>query len=74
LGLARTTAVLELEEVIYVGGGEPVAYSRDLFAPGALDVHVMRSLEADSPAPIALTGNSGRRPRGGRATRDRDGH
>jgi GntR family transcriptional regulator len=64
LGIARTTAVLELEEVIYLGGGEPVAYSRDLFAPGALDVHVMRSLEAGSPAPIALAGNSGRRPRG----------
>jgi GntR family transcriptional regulator len=70
LGVARTTAVLELEEVIYVGGGEPVAYSRDLFAPGALDVHVMRSLEADSPAPIALAGNSARRSRGGRTHRD----
>ncbi len=70
LGLTRTTAVLELEEVIYVGGGEPVAYSRDLFAPGALDVHVMRSLEAHSPAPIALTANSGRRSRGGRSPGD----
>jgi GntR family transcriptional regulator len=53
LGMRRTTAALELEEVIYAGRGEPVAYSRDLFAPGALDVHVMRSLDASSPTPIA---------------------
>jgi hypothetical protein len=66
LQIQRTTAVLELEEVIYVGGGEPVAYSRDLFAPGALDVHVMRSLEAFSPTPIAAGRNSGRRTRTGR--------
>jgi GntR family transcriptional regulator len=66
LQIKRTTAALELEEVIYVGGGEPVAYSRDLFAPGALDVHVMRSLDADSPTPIVPVGNAGRRPRTGR--------
>jgi GntR family transcriptional regulator len=62
LQIKRTTAALELEEVIYVGGGEPVAYSRDLFAPGALDVRVIRSLAADSPAPIVPA----RRPRGRR--------
>jgi GntR family transcriptional regulator len=61
LQIRLTTATLELEEVIYVGGGEPVAYSRDLFAPGALDVHVMRSLDAISPSPIVPAGNSGRR-------------
>jgi GntR family transcriptional regulator len=53
LEIRSTTAMLELEEVIYLGGGEPVAYSRDLFAPGALDVLVMRSLDATSPTPIA---------------------
>ena len=63
LRIPRTTAVLELEEVLYVGGGDPVAYSRDLFGPGALDVHVMRSLEAVSPTPVAPARNSGRRPR-----------
>ncbi len=66
LQIQRTTAVLELEEVIYVGGDEPVAYSRDLFGPGALDVHVMRSLEAFTPTPIAAVRNSGRRARVGR--------
>jgi GntR family transcriptional regulator len=63
LELKRTTAMLELEEVIYVGGGDAIAYSRDLFAPGALDVHVMRSLDASSPGPIVASGNSGRKPR-----------
>jgi GntR family transcriptional regulator len=62
LQIGRTTSVLELEEVIYMGGGDPVAYSRDLFAPGALDVLVMRSLDATSPTPIALAGRPARRP------------
>ena len=64
LEIRRTTALLELEEVIYVGGGEPVAYSRDLFAPGALDVLVMRSLDALCPTPIVLAGSAARRRRG----------
>jgi GntR family transcriptional regulator len=65
LGMRRTTAALELEEVIYAAGGDDaVAYSRDLFAPGALDVHVMRSFESSHPAPIVQP--AGRRTRGSR--------
>ncbi len=52
LQIRRTTAALELEEVIYAGAGDPVAYSRDLFVPDALDVRVMRSLDAMAPTPI----------------------
>jgi GntR family transcriptional regulator len=70
LGTRRTTAALELEEVIYAGGGDPVAYSRDLFAPGRLDVHVIRSLEATSPTRIASTGNAGGQSRSRRPSRD----
>jgi hypothetical protein len=67
LALRRTTAALELEEVIYpAGGGDPVAYSRDLFAPGALDVHVMRSYDATHPTPVVQPGNAGRRARAAR--------
>ena len=66
----RTTAALELEEVIYAGGGEPVAYSRDLFDPGALDVQVIRRLDAASPMPVAPPGELARRSRAGRASRD----
>ena len=65
LGMRRTTAALELEEVIYAaGGGDAVAYSRDLFAPGALDVHVMRSFESSHPTPIVQA--PGRRARASR--------
>ncbi len=63
LAIRRTTAALELEEVIYAGGGDPVAYSRDLFARGALDVTVMRFLDATSPTPIGAAGNASRRAR-----------
>ncbi len=60
LGVHRTTAGLELEELIFAGRDQPVAYSRDLFAPGGIEVMVMRSL--DSPAPARLIeGRAGRR-------------
>jgi GntR family transcriptional regulator len=61
LRVKRTTAVLELEELYYAGRDERVAYSRDLFAPGGLDVTVMRSFESTRPTQIV---NS----RAGRAT------
>jgi hypothetical protein len=70
LEVKRTTAALELEEVIYAGGGDPVAYSRDLFAPGALDVQVIRRVDAASPMPIAPSSDVGRRSRAARASRD----
>ena len=66
LRLNRTAAALELEEVIYAGSGDPVAYSRDLFAPEAHDVHVMRSLDPITPARIGGA-STRKRPRSGRA-------
>jgi GntR family transcriptional regulator len=59
LGIRRTTAGIELEELIFAGRDDRVAYSRDLFAPGGIEVMVMRSLESPSPAPVIGT----RRPR-----------
>jgi GntR family transcriptional regulator len=70
LGVKRTTAVLELEELYYAGRDERVAYSRDLFAPGGLDVTVMRSFESTRPAPIANL--RGARAAAGRTRRTRD--
>lgn len=67
LALRRTTAVLELEAVVYVTGGQPVAYSRDLFAPDGVHVQVMRSLDSAAPGPIAPATNSQRRRRRRRA-------
>jgi GntR family transcriptional regulator len=58
LGVRRTTAVMELEELIYAGRDERVAYSRDMFAPGGIDVMVMRSLESTQPARVANVRNS----------------
>jgi GntR family transcriptional regulator len=70
LGVRRTTAVLELEELIYAGRDERVAYSRDLFAPGGLDVAVMRSLESTRPTPIAnFRGSRNSREAGPRSRR-----
>jgi GntR family transcriptional regulator len=70
LGVKRTTAVLELEELYYAGRDERVAYSRDLFAPGGLDVTVMRSFESTRPAPIANV--RGARAAASRTRRARD--
>ncbi len=53
LRVPRTTAVLELEELIFAGRDERVAYSRDLFAPGGIHVMVLRTLEATRPVPVA---------------------
>jgi GntR family transcriptional regulator len=62
LGIRRTTAGLELEELIFAGRDQRVAYSRDLFAPGGIEVMVMRSL--DSPKPARVVGNRGGRKGG----------
>jgi GntR family transcriptional regulator len=69
LAVRRTTAALELQEIIYAGASEPVAYSRDLFVPGALDVNVMRSLGRASLRPITPLGGARRRARAAPATR-----
>ena len=74
LGVRRTTAVLELEELIYAGRDERVAYSRDLFAPGGLDVAVMRSLEStrpDADRELPRLPQRPRRRRRARAVRER---
>ncbi len=72
LGIQGTTACLELEELIFASRDVPVAYSRDLFAPGGIDVMVMRSL--DSPRPARIVGERGApsgSDEGGRSRRDR---
>lgn len=60
LQIRGTTAGLELEELIFAGRDDRVAYSRDLFAPGGIEVMVMRSLESPTPARVAGTASSGR--------------
>jgi GntR family transcriptional regulator len=55
-GVARTTAVLELEETIHVTSGEVVHHSRDLFGPGGMDLHVVRALDVERPAQVNPAG------------------
>ncbi|HWD64484.1 MAG TPA: GntR family transcriptional regulator [Solirubrobacteraceae bacterium] len=63
LNIRSTVAALELEELIYAGRDERVAYSRDLFAPDGLDVMVMRTLESTRPSPVVDLRNSRSRSR-----------
>jgi GntR family transcriptional regulator len=69
LGIQGTTACLELEELIFASSEVRVAYSRDLFAPGGIDVMVMRSL--DSPRPARIVGQPSGSPAGGGGERPR---
>jgi GntR family transcriptional regulator len=64
LGIHGTTAGLELEELIFAGRDDRVAYSRDLFAPGGIEVMVMRSLDSPRPARIAAKRSGARNGRG----------
>jgi GntR family transcriptional regulator len=63
LGIAGTTAVLELHETMHLTTGEAVQSSTDLFAPAGLDLHVIRWLEARRPAQVNPNADEGRRRR-----------
>lgn len=44
LGATRVAAALELIEVMHLAGGEAIQYSTEVFAPGSIDLHVIRGL------------------------------
>src|SRR5262249_35042477 len=48
LNATRVTATLELVETLHTTDGKAVQYSTQVFWPGAIDLHVMRSLKASS--------------------------
>jgi GntR family transcriptional regulator len=52
LGIDGPTAVLELEEIFHGTAGDALYVSRDIFAPAALDLHVLRWLEAARPPQV----------------------
>jgi DNA-binding GntR family transcriptional regulator len=62
LGVAETTAALEIEHVTCTAEGAPVEHSVDIFLPQSLDLHVMRWLEDLPPVP-AIGRGSALRPR-----------
>lgn len=43
MGVARITGALELVELIHVAEGRPAIYSTNVFAPGSIDLHMIRS-------------------------------
>ncbi|MGA9858058.1 MAG: GntR family transcriptional regulator [Solirubrobacteraceae bacterium] len=53
LQIRGSAAGLELEELVFAGRDERVAFCRDMFAPGGIDVMIMRSLDSPRPEPIA---------------------
>lgn len=59
LGITGTTAVLVLQETYHLNSGEIVHFSTDIFAPGALDLHVIRWIEASVPAQVSTVGRNG---------------
>jgi GntR family transcriptional regulator len=69
LGITGTTAGLELEELIFAGRDDRVCYSRDLFAPGGIEVMVMRSLDSPRPARVASKVGGARSAANGRGAR-----
>lgn len=44
LDLTAPSAALSLTETMYLNGGRPAQYSRNIFLPGHLDLHVIREL------------------------------
>jgi len=48
LGATRLTATLELVEVLHLAEGDAVQYSTQVFPPGSIDLHVMRSLKVSN--------------------------
>jgi GntR family transcriptional regulator len=51
MGATRIAAALELVEVMCLAGGRAVQYSQDVFAPGSIDLHVIRGLKLPEASP-----------------------
>ena len=51
LGTTRVTAALEQIELIHASGGEAIQHSLSVFAPGSIDLHVIRSYQPPPPEP-----------------------
>ena len=74
LGVTQPTAVLSLEEIFRVTTGQVTHHSRDVFAPGGIDLRVVRWVEARRPDQVgaaALQAASVTRRGGSRRSRRR---
>jgi GntR family transcriptional regulator len=54
LGVTEPTAVLSLEEIFRRTTGDVTHHSRDVFAPGGIDLRVVRWVEAQRPDQVGL--------------------
>jgi GntR family transcriptional regulator len=52
MGVTRVTAALELSELLHTAGGRAVQYSVNVFAPGSVDLHVIRGFPSFEPGSI----------------------
>ena len=55
LGVTEPTAVLSLDEIFRVTTGQVTHHSRDLFAPGGIDLRVVRWVEARRPDQVGVS-------------------
>ena len=56
LGVTEPTAVLSLDEIFRRTTGDVTHHSRDVFAPGGIDLRVVRWVEAQRPDQVGLAG------------------
>ena len=49
MGATRVTAALELAELLHTAAGSTVQYSINVFAPGSVDLHVIRGFSLPEP-------------------------
>jgi GntR family transcriptional regulator len=61
LGVTEPTAVLSLEEIFRRTTGDVTHHSRDVFAPGGIDLRVVRWVEARRPDQVGLVAPPTRR-------------
>jgi GntR family transcriptional regulator len=54
LGITEPTAALALEEIHRITTGEVTHHSRDVFAPGGIDLRVVRWVEAQRPDQVGV--------------------
>jgi len=69
LGVTAPTAVLSLEEIFRRTTGDVTHHSRDVFAPGGIDLRVVRWVEAQRPDQVGLDAPPTRRNARGRPRR-----
>lgn len=56
MGVSRVTAALELSELLHTAAGRAVQYSVNVFAPGSVDLHVIRGFPSSGSEQVSGRG------------------